>query len=57
MTLAGSGLDAPKERELQLQDIYSSPLGADDPAMEVDDKLGQDGERVDEKFVRVETVE
>lgn len=57
MTLGGSGWETQKEGELQSQDIYSSPLGADDPEMEVTDKLGQDGERGDEKFACTKTVE
>lgn len=57
VTLGGAGWESEKEWDLQWQDIYSSPLGADDPAMLVADKLDQDGEQVDEKFVRAETVE
>ncbi|NVZ68215.1 hypothetical protein [Pseudomonas costantinii] len=57
VTLGGAGWETQGEWEFQWQYIYSSPLGSEDPAMVVADKLDQDGERVDEKFVRAETVE
>lgn len=57
VTLGGAGFDDHDEWNRQWAAIPVSPLGADDPALLVADKLDDSDDRVDERFITAETAE
>ncbi|HBO8163347.1 hypothetical protein FA101_20665 [Pseudomonas aeruginosa] len=57
VTLGGAGWESQTEWESQWAQLPESPLGEQDPANLIADKLDQDGDRIDEKFITAETAE
>lgn len=57
VTLGGAGWHDQAEWERQWAAIPESPVGADDPALLVADKLDDSDDRVDERFITAETAE
>jgi len=57
VNLGGAGWDKPDEWHRQWEAIPASPLGKDDPAMLMADKLNAAGEIDGEKFITAETAE
>ena len=57
VNLGGAGWDKPDEWHRQWEAIPASPLGKDDPAMLMADKLNEAGDIDGEKFITVETAE
>ncbi|HHL3045707.1 TPA: hypothetical protein ACQ49P_005744 [Pseudomonas aeruginosa] len=57
VTLGGAGWESKSEWEARWVQVRVSPLGDQDPANLIADKLDRDGDRVDEKFITAETAE
>ena len=57
VTLGGAGWQSQAEWESRWAQVPVSPFGDKDPANLIADKLDQDGDRVDEKFITAETAE
>ncbi len=57
VTLGGAGWHDQDEWDRQWDAIPESPLGADDPAMLIADKIDDSDDRVGERFITAETAE
>ncbi|MHC5208755.1 hypothetical protein [Pseudomonas chlororaphis] len=57
VTLGGAGWESQAEWESRWAQVPVSQLGDQDPANLIADKLDQDGDQVDEKFITAETAE
>jgi len=55
VSLGGAGLETQAEWEQEWNRIPASPLGWDDPAMLILDKLDENGDRIDERPITAET--
>ena len=57
VTLGGAGWESQAEWDAGWAQVPVSPLGDQDPANLIADKLDQEGDQVDEKFITAETAE